>query len=157
LLRSAYLLTGDQQLAEDLVQSALEKTAARWGSIRATGAAEAYVRRAMYRQQVSWWRRRRVAESLTDTVPDAASTASSNDVVDNRLLMREALLSLGRRQRTVLVLRYYEDLTEQEVAAILGISVGTVKSQTAKALHRLRTSRLELMSFARTSGEEALQ
>ena len=70
LLRTAYLLTGDQQLAEDLVQGALEKVVAHWGSIRVAEAAESYVRRTMYRDQVSLWRRRRVAEVLSFTVPE---------------------------------------------------------------------------------------
>ena len=143
LLRSAYLLTGDQHLAEDLVQVALEKAAAHWGSI-AVAAAEAYVRRIMYRDQVSTWRRRRVPESPVAIVPEPRRSWSDVDLVENRLLLREALLTLGRRQRTVLVLRFYEDLTEREVAELLGVSIGTVKSQTAKALNHLRVSCIDM-------------
>jgi RNA polymerase sigma-70 factor (sigma-E family) len=138
LLRTAYLLTGDQQLAEDLVQTALEKAVARWGSIRVVAAAEAYVRRTMYREQVSLWRRRRVSELLTTVVPEPRGRETSGGVVEERLVMRQALMTLGRRQRTVLVLRYFEDLTEQQVADMLDISVGTVKSQAHKALAHLR-------------------
>ena len=138
LLRTAYLLTGDQQLAEDLVQTALEKAVVHWGSIRVVAAAEAYVRRTMYREQVSLWRRRRVSELLTTVVPEPRGRETSGGVVEDRLVMRQALMTLGRRQRTVLVLRYFEDLTEQQVADILDISVGTVKSQAHKALAHLR-------------------
>jgi RNA polymerase sigma-70 factor (sigma-E family) len=138
LLRTAYLLTGDQQLAEDLVQGALEKVVAHWGAIRVAEAAESYVRRTMYRDQVSLWRRRRVAEVLSFTVPEPRRAPESRDRVEDRVVLRQALMRLGHRQRTVVVLRYFEDLTEQQVADLLGISVGTVKSQTHKALGHLR-------------------
>ena len=138
LLRTAYLLTGDQQLAEDLVQAALEKAVTHWGSIRVAAAAEAYVRRTMYREQVSLWRRRRVNELLTTAVPEPRGRETRVAVVEDRLVMRQALMTLARRQRTVLVLRYFEDLTEQQVADLLDISVGTVKSQAHKALAHLR-------------------
>jgi RNA polymerase sigma-70 factor (sigma-E family) len=147
LLRTAYLLTSDQHLAEDLVQTALAKASLRWSRI-APGAAEAYVRKAMYHEQVSWWRRRRVAESAGDTMPERG-VADRTDAVDARLAMRAALARLGRRQRAVLVLRYFEDLTETQVADALGCSVGTVKSQTSKALARLRASAPELSAFGR--------
>jgi len=154
LVRSAYVLTGDQQLAEDLIQSALEKTARHWGSIRFAGAAESYVRRTMYRDQVSIWRRRRVNEDLTDVIPEPRRPESAGDQVEERLDLAQALNRLGRRQRAILVLRFYEDLTEREVAELLGISVGTVKSQTFKALHRLRVASGDLAP-AGTRGREA--
>jgi RNA polymerase sigma-70 factor (sigma-E family) len=138
LLRTAYLLTGDQQLAEDLVQTALEKAVRHWGSIRVSAAAESYVRTTMYREQISLWRLRRVTELPSDTVPEPRRAAPDQDTVEDRIVMRTALMQLGRRQRTVLVLRYFEDLTEQQVADALGISVGTVKSQAHKALAHLR-------------------
>ncbi len=138
LLRTAYLLTGDQQLAEDLVQTALEKTISRWGSIRVREAAEGYVRRTMYREHVSAWRRQRLPEVPVAIIPEHRSGHDTGDDVENRLVLREALLQLGRRQRTVLVLRYFEDLTEQQVADALGVSLGTVKSTTHRALSRLR-------------------
>ncbi len=140
LVRAGYVLTGDQQLAEDLVQQALEKAARHWHRIE-PGAAEAYVRRTMYRDQVSRWRRRRVAETLTGLVPGARVGSQDDrtaDQVAERVALKEALARLGPRQRAVLVLRFYEDLTEREVAELLGIGVGTVKSQSAKALARLR-------------------
>lgn len=143
LLRTAYLLTGDQQLAEDLVQTALEKTLPHWGSIRAAAAAESYVRRTMYRENVSRWRRRRVTELLMVDVPEPRR-APERDGVEDRLALREALMALGRRQRTVVVLRYFEDLTEQQVADLLGLSVGTVKSQGHRALAHLRETCGEL-------------
>jgi RNA polymerase sigma-70 factor (sigma-E family) len=146
LLRTAYLLTGDQQLAEDLVQGALEKVVAHWGAIRVAEAAESYVRRTMYRDQVSLWRRRRVAEVLSFTLPEPQRPPDSRDPVEDRMVLRQALMRLGRRQRTVIVLRYFEDLTEQQVADLLGISVGTVKSQAHKALTRLRQTCGDLSS-----------
>jgi RNA polymerase sigma-70 factor (sigma-E family) len=145
LLRTAYLLTGDQQLAEDLVQTALEKCAARWASIRVPVAAEAYVRRTMYREQVSLWRRRRVTELPTGTIPEPRHAPASPDAAEDRVVLRQALMQLGRRQRAVVVLRFFEDLTEQQVAEQLGISVGTVKSQTHKALAHLRSSCRDLV------------
>ena len=144
LLRTAYLLTGDEQLAEDLVQTALEKAVTHWSSIRVAAAAESYVRRTMYREQVSIWRRRRVRELVSATIPEPRSAGAAGDEVEDRITMRDALLQLGRRQRTVLVLRYFEDLTEQQVADALGISVGTVKSQAHKALAQLRSTCADL-------------
>ena len=138
LLRAAYLLTSDQHLAEDLVQTALEKAVTHWSSIRVAAAAESYVRRTMYREQVSLWRRRRVTELPASVVPEPRRGDAAVDVVENRVVVRQALMRLGRRQRTVIVLRYFEDLTEQQVAEVLNISVGTVKSQTHKALAHLR-------------------
>ena len=148
LLRTAYLLTSDQQLAEDLVQSALERAVRHWGSIRELAAAESYVRRTMYREQVSRWRRSKIAEVLQAVITEPRRTDSAVDEgaggVEDRMDMRQALMLLPVRQRTVLVLRYYEDLSEYQVAAVMGTSVGTVKSQTAKALDRLRRSHPEL-------------
>ena len=140
LLRTAYLLTGDQQLAEDLVQTALERAVTHWGSIRSPAAVESYVRRTMYREQVSLWRRHRVTELSFPELPEPrhADEGATPGGTEDRMVMRDALMLLGRRQRTVLVLRYFEDLTEQQVADALGVSVGTVKSQTHKALSRLR-------------------
>ena len=157
LLRTAYLLTGDQQLAEDLVQTALEKAVRHWRDIRVAAAAEAYVRQTMYREQVSFWRRRRAPELLTSEIPEPRVAQSSEHVrIEDREMLRAALMALGTRQRTVLVLRFFEDLTEQEVARVMGISVGTVKSQAAKALEQLRRAHPELLSPARIAPREAL-
>lgn len=148
LLRSAYLLTGDQHHAEDLVQSALARTHRAWRRLRETENAEAYTRRTMYHLQVSWWRRSRVAESLTGEPPEprlrggGATDPAGQTAL--RLTLRQALLKLTTRQRAVLVLRFFEDRTEAEAAELLGVTVGTVKSQTAKALARLRVVAPEL-------------
>ena len=138
LLRTAYLLTGDRQLAEDLVQAALEKAYPRWGTIRVAAAAEAYVRQVMYREQVSRWRRRRLVEVPAAELPEWRLDSRAGDAVEDHLVLQQALQQIGRRQRTVLVLRYFEDLSEQQVADVLGISLGTVKSQAHRGLVRLR-------------------
>ncbi|WP_033343570.1 SigE family RNA polymerase sigma factor [Catenuloplanes japonicus] len=135
LLRAAYLLTGDQHLAEDLVQSALARAHRAWHRLEQVGNAEAYTRKIMYHLQVSWWRRRRIAEVLPGDLPDRGH----NDDSALRITLRAALLRLPPRQRAVIVLRFFEDRTEAETADLLGITVGTVKSQSSKALAKLRT------------------
>jgi RNA polymerase sigma-70 factor (sigma-E family) len=141
LLHAAYLLTGDQHLAEDLVQAALARTHRAWGRLHDTGNAEAYTRKIMYHLQVSWWRRQRVPESLPGepVEPRRAPGDDQADVLATRVALRKALLKLTPKQRAVLVLRFFEDRTETETAEILDVNLGTVKSQTAKALARLRT------------------
>lgn len=151
LLRSAYLLTGDQHLAEDLVQAALGKTHLAWRRVRIE-TAEAYTRRVMYHEHVSRWRRSRVAESLPGELPEQRSPLDATADIDTRLAVRRALLRLGKRQRAVLVLRYFEDRTERETAELLGISVGTVKSQTHRALAQLRVIAPELSNFGFPEG-----
>jgi RNA polymerase sigma-70 factor (sigma-E family) len=150
LLRTAYVLTGDQHLAEDLVQTALAKLASRWHKVDEP---EAYVRRTLYHDQVSWWRRRaRAREELTPGAPDRPAGGSDPvDLVDSRIDIWHALGRLGARQRAVLVLRYFEDLPEREVADILGCSVGTVRSQASRALARLRVIAPELAQSAMTT------
>ena len=143
LLRTAYLLTGDQQLSEDLVQTALERALPQWGARKVTPATESYVRTIMYRENISIWRRRRGREMPVAELPEQRMLPPT-DQVEDQIVLREALLRLGARQRTVLVLRYYEDLTEAQVAQVMGVSVGTVKSQTSKALDRLRRASPEL-------------
>jgi RNA polymerase sigma-70 factor (sigma-E family) len=144
LFRTAYLLTGDRHAAEDLVQSALVKTAAKWRSLRDPAAIEGYVRRVMYHEQVSWWRRRsRVAEVSTGWLPDQTDDGHA-DVVDLRMVMRAALSRLTPRQRTMLVLRYFEDLSETEIARVLGVRVGSVRSQIYRSLERLKKTAPEL-------------
>jgi RNA polymerase sigma-70 factor (sigma-E family) len=137
LIRLAYLLTGDQHAAEDLLQTALARTAARWSRLRHEDP-EAYVRTVLYREQVSFWRRRGRRREVTTPVPPDHGYADPTPGADLRLSMREALLRLPADQRAVLVLRYYEDLTETQVAAILDCSVGTVRSRTHRAVTRLR-------------------
>lgn len=138
LSRTAYLLTGDHHLAQDLVQAALMQAARHWRRIHTSP--EAYVRRAMYHQNISWWRRRRFAESALGGHDDAAPAVDT----DLRLTLDQALAGLTPRQRTVLVLRFYEDLTEVETARALALSTSTVKSTTRHALARLRTLAPEL-------------
>ncbi|MET9313738.1 SigE family RNA polymerase sigma factor [Kribbella sp. NPDC003505] len=132
LLRTAYLLTRDHALAEDLVQTALAKAWFHWSRIREDNP-EPYVRRILVTTYASWWRRRWNGEIPTEELPDAP-TPSDADGLD----LWDAIGRLPRRQRAVVVLRFYEDLTEAETARLMGSSVGTVKSQTAKALARLR-------------------
>lgn len=148
LLRAAYLLTGEQHAAEDLVQAAFERTARRWSRVERTGSADAYVRKVMYRLQVDRWRRRgRISEQVTATVPDRPAPEPYAHA-DTRLALRTALARLTPRQRAVLVLRFYEDLGEARTAEVLGCSPGTVKSQTHLALRRLRESSPELAHLA---------
>jgi RNA polymerase sigma-70 factor (sigma-E family) len=136
LIRLAYVLTADQHAAEDLLQTALTRAAARWGRIHS--APEAYVRQIMYREQVSWWRRRaRRRETTMADPPDQAVVPMAS--TETRLDLQDALRALPPRKRAVLVLRYLEDLPEAQVADILGCSVGTVRSQTHKAITQLRS------------------
>jgi RNA polymerase sigma-70 factor (sigma-E family) len=144
LLRAAYLLTGDQHLAEDLVQTALARTHRRWAQLHHEGNAAAYTRRTMYHLQASWWRRRRVAESMPGDLPEPSRSYDHAELVGIRLMLLRALLRLTPKQRAVLVLRFFEDQSEPQTAELLGVTVGTVKSQTAKALARLRLVAPEL-------------
>jgi RNA polymerase sigma-70 factor (sigma-E family) len=137
LLRTAYLLTGNLADAEDLLQAALAKTYLAWDRIEDRGALDGYVRRAMVNTHISWWRRRRVQEFPTDELPDRAIADHAGDS-DLQETMRRAIDRLPLRMRTALVLRYYEDMTEAEVAERLGVSLGTVKSTVSRAVAKLR-------------------
>lgn len=139
LVRTAYLLTGDRHEAEDVVQAALIKTYRGWRRISRSDNADAYVRRILVSCHKDRFRKRRVPLWLTDAVPDQADRADALAMSDERQRLLAALATLPERQRAVVVLRYWEDLSESEVAAALGCSVGTVKSQAAKALLKLRT------------------
>lgn len=134
LLRSALMLTGQPSLAEDLVQEAAVKVAQRWARLRGDHPT-AYARRIIYRDHVSWWRRQR--ERPVDQVPDWVAPDAGVGV-EVQLVLVQALARLPRGQRAVIVLRYLDDLTERETADVLGVSVGTVKSQAHAALHALR-------------------
>jgi RNA polymerase sigma-70 factor (sigma-E family) len=138
LLRFAHLLTGDPAAAEDLVQTALARTHLRWSQLREAAAAGAYVRTAMVRQHSNLRSRLHARERVVATVPERADARAQYDEVDERNAMWSALARLGPRQRAVLVLRYYERLSEAEIAGVLRCSTGTVKSQSSKALARLR-------------------
>jgi RNA polymerase sigma-70 factor (sigma-E family) len=137
LLRTAYLLTGNAADAEDLVQSALAKTYLAWDRIQDRGAIDGYVRRAMVNTHISWWRRRRVEEFPTDELPDqaVADHAGSSDLQET---LRKAIDRLPQRMRAAVMLRFYEDMTEAEVADVLGVSLGTVKSTVSRAVAKLR-------------------
>jgi len=135
LMRTAYLLTHDHHLAEDLVQTALFKAAKAWDRIE--GQPENYVRRILYTESTSWWRRRRSVVEVSAAGYDAPARPRAD--VDLHVALGHALGQLTHKQRTVLVLRYFEDLTEAETARVLGVRVSTVKSTHRQALGRLRT------------------
>lgn len=149
LLRSAYLITGDEHRAQDLVQEALTKVATRWPRLR-EGNPTAYARTIIARDHVSWWRRRgRESPTSQDDGPDRSGRrhpATSHEP-EVALVVPRALARLTPAQRAVLVLRHFDDLTERETAEVLGISIGTVKSQNAAALARLRTGAPELLDL----------
>jgi RNA polymerase sigma-70 factor (sigma-E family) len=134
LLRFAHLLTGDPHRAADLVQDALERTLISWHRVERKDDPEAYVRRAIVNRHISVWRRTRRERLVAETPEGSYDEPRGRD--DE---LWAALATLPPRQRAVLVLRFYEDLTEADTAAALGCTVGTVKSQTWKALARLRT------------------
>lgn len=133
LLRTAYLLTRDHALAEDLLQTALTKAWFAWSRIE--NDPEPYVRRILVNTYASWWRRRWNGEQAHADLPESAA---HDDGPDGRHDLWTAMGRLPRRQRAVIVLRFVEDLSEAETARLLGISAGTVKSQTSKALAKLR-------------------
>jgi RNA polymerase sigma-70 factor (sigma-E family) len=140
LLRAAWLMTGDWHAAEDLVQAALVRVWPRWTRVVAAGDPDAYVRRVLVNVYLSARRRRWRGEYPTGALPDPPSGADEFASVDLRDAVARALSALGRRQRAVVVLRYFNDLPEVQVAAVMGCSVGTVKSQSAKALAKLRVA-----------------
>lgn len=137
LLRTAFVLTGNRADAEDLVQAALAKTYQAWDRIEDRGALDGYVRRAMVNTHISWWRRRRVEEYPTDMIPDQV-VADHSVASDQYETLRRAVDRLPLRMRTAVVLRYFEDMTEAEIAGVLGVSLGTVKSTVSRAVAKLR-------------------
>ncbi|MER5419758.1 SigE family RNA polymerase sigma factor [Streptosporangium roseum] len=141
LMRTAYLLTGDTHLAEDLLQSVLTKVAGHWPKLLRQGSPEAYTRRALINQHISW--RRRTRRELPSAHPPERGHSHDDSTVD-RIVLRQALMRLTPRQRAVIVLRFYEDRSERETAELLNCSLGTVKSQTHHALGRLRVLAPEL-------------
>lgn len=139
LLRTAYLLTGDHGAAEDLVQTALMRTYRHWGRIEHYEAPEAYVRRVMVNTNITAWRRRRLAVHVMAEPPEPQSGHGDHqDAYALRDELWRAVCAMSPRMRTAFVLRYFEDLTEAEVASVMGCAVGTVKSQIARGLTRLR-------------------
>ena len=140
LLRTAVLLTGDHHRAEDLVQEALTKVAQRWSRLRGEHPG-AYARQILVRDNISWWRKHR-RQSVVEAEPPPVPSA--DPAVDRRIMLEQALGGLTPRQRSVVVLRYYDDLTVDQTADVMKVSVGTVKSQTHLALRRLREGAPEL-------------
>src|SRR5579872_2208326 len=127
----AFVLTGNRADAEDLVQAALAKTYLAWHKINDRTALDTYVRRVIANTHISWWRHRKLDEYPTDELPDRA-------VADHAEVVRRALDRLPQRMRAAVMLRYFEDMTEPEIAAVLGVSLGTVKSTVSRAVARLR-------------------
>jgi RNA polymerase sigma-70 factor (sigma-E family) len=137
LLRTAYLLVGDWAHAEDVLQTALTRSYLAWRRLGEIDAAEAYTRRVLVTTATSWWRRRWHGERPSEVLPER-STGDATDSWLEREVLWQHVRSLPARQRAVLVLRFYEDLTEVETAKVLGVAVGTVKSHCARALTTLR-------------------
>jgi RNA polymerase sigma-70 factor (sigma-E family) len=138
LLRTAWMLTGNRHQAEDLVQATLERVWPRWQRVVREGDPDRYVRRVLVNTYASWWQRKWRGERPTSELPDVAARDDGYVRADLADALRRLLPTLPPRQRAVLVLRYYDDLSEAATAQVLGCSVGTVKSQTSKALARLR-------------------
>ena len=143
MVRLAYGLTGDQGHAEDVAQAAFARAYASWSRVARTGDPDAYVRKIVINENLSRFRKRRVTEDLVGAVPEGPGQSGADAVGDSVGLLR-ALRRLGPRQRAVIVLRYWMDMSEAETAAALNCSVGTVKSQASRALATLRGS-AELM------------
>lgn len=137
LLRTAYLLSGDWATAEDLLQTALTKTYLAWKRLGEIEAVEPYARRVLVNTATSWWRRRWHGEKPTEVLPEQAAPDQLEEQLERDVLWRH-VKALPVRQRAVLVLRFYEDMSEAQTAALLDISAGTVKSQTSRALATLR-------------------
>lgn len=140
LLRSAYLLTGDPYRAQDLVQEALTKVAMRWERLRDQNPM-AYARTIVVRDNISWWRKRR------DVLIEPSDRAAHAQDPEVALVVQRALARLTTRQRAVVVLRHFDDLSEADTASLLGVSVGTVKSTNADAMARLRDGAPELLDL----------
>ena len=137
MLRLAYAVVGDYQLAQDLLQESLVKVYVAWPRLRDGAAAEAYVRRTIVTTAISWRRRRSFHESAVDAVPEEHGPDNSDRLATHDVLL-DHVRGLPPRQRTALVLRYYEDLSEVETADLMGCSTGTVKSQVSAAVDKLR-------------------
>lgn len=136
LVRTAYLLTGDRHHAEDLAQATLVRAFQGWNRVRTSDSPDAYVHRIMVRCNASRFRKRRVAEQLGE-LPERGTSDAAEQVAQRRALVA-ALQDLPKKQRAIVVLRFWSDLTERETAEVVGCSVGAVKSQTHRALAKLR-------------------
>jgi len=153
LRHAAYLLTGDRHAAEDLAQSAAERTCAAWSKVRRADDAHSYVRRIMINQHARRWRRR-APEVLVEAVPDTAGPEDGYARSDQRRELMAALAELPPRQRQAVVLRHWEDLSDSQAAAAMGCSTGAVRSHAAKGIAKLReTAGLkELTDMTRVGG-----
>ncbi|MFJ4670566.1 SigE family RNA polymerase sigma factor [Kitasatospora purpeofusca] len=152
LVRTAYLLTGDYHEAEDVVQATLAKVFRSWPRISRLDEPDAYVHRALVNNNLSRHRRRRVRQLLVPVLPERAHSAGAGHRdVEERSVLLQALAELPPRQRAVVVLRYWEDMGEQQVAEVLGCSAGNVKSQASRGLAKLR-GHPALASYAVGSG-----
>jgi RNA polymerase sigma-70 factor (sigma-E family) len=138
LLRAAQAITGNRTDAEDLLQATLVKAYQSWDRIDDHAALDTYVRRVMVNTHISGWRRRRVDEYPTDELPDSPSAEDATGDSDLHDVVQRAIDRLPRQMRAAVMLRFYDDMTEPEVAAALGVSVGTVKSTVARAVAKLR-------------------
>ncbi len=145
LLRAAHAITGNRADAEDLLQVTLLKAFQSWENICDQAAPERYVRRVMVNTHISGWRRRRVEEYLTDELPESPTAAADDSDLPD--VVRRTLDRLPRQMRAAVMLRYYDDMTEPEVAAALGVSVGTVKSTVSRGVAKLRDD-AELRAYA---------
>ncbi|MEW2496609.1 SigE family RNA polymerase sigma factor [Streptomyces nodosus] len=151
LYATAYHLTGDRFEAEDLLQSALFSTYRAWDRISDKAAVGGYLRRTMTNLHISAWRRRKLNEYPTEELPETAGDTDAMRGTELRAVLWQALARVPELQRTMLVLRYYEGRTDPEIADILGISVGTVKSSIWRSLRRMRED--EALSFGRDQEE----
>lgn len=143
LRRLAFLLTWDLDEADDLLQSAYARVLPHWDRVSTYDSPEGYVRRVMVNLRTSWWRRSRWREWPTDQVPERpwrAGSPTEDDAVTESEVLLAALRALPERQRAAVVLRHWCDLSEAQTAEVMGCSVGTVKSSTARGLARLRTA-----------------
>jgi RNA polymerase sigma-70 factor (sigma-E family) len=152
LARTAFLLTADVQLAEDLLQETLVRVAQRWPHLRRKGTPDAWARRTMHHLAIDRWRRKKARpdELPTSIFPEAGGRDEAEQLV-GRIVLRDALRRLTPRQRAMVSLRFYDDLTEAQTAHVLACSVSTVKSETRRTLQRLR----ELAPDAVASFEES--
>lgn len=139
LVRTAYLLTGDLGHAEDLAQTTLIKAYRSWHRVRGVDDVDAYVRKILVNANRARFRAKRPVEFSVAAVPEHQASPDASGAVEERDVLFAALAGLPPRQRAIVVLRYWEDLAEGEVAALLGCSVGTVKSQASRALAKLRS------------------
>jgi len=154
LFRTAYLMVGDHQLAQDLLQEALVKTLIAWPRLRDRTNVDAYTRRIVVTTSISWRRRRSFHERPIGILPERVDPDPTEAVVTHDAVIA-ALLTVPPRQRAAIVLRYYEDLTEVQTAEVMGCSVGAVKSQVAAGLKRLREVLGRSFDDTVTSGREA--